>query len=234
MLRLVAAVCAAVGTDLAVDDEDGARARGRVDPDLGAHTVRGEVCEQQAAGCVVTDPARDHGFRSEVRRAASRVQRRAPRDDRNRAPVPLARGGDVDHQVADGDEADHAARRRAASTCSAVGPPARQRPKRFQHGARIALVPFRGECQRLVKGSAAVGARQRERRQEGAGLAAGKHPQQLDDRRRAPDLVRWPSGGVGAARRSDTAHGELGQCESTSCGKRSGSASMRTMLRGSW
>ena len=124
MLRLVAPVRAAVGADLAVDDEDGAGALARIDPDLGPHAVGGEVCQQQAAGCVVADSARDRGFGSELRRAASRIQRRASRGDRDPCRVPFARGGDVEHQVADGEEADHAARRRAASTCSAVGPPA--------------------------------------------------------------------------------------------------------------
>jgi len=43
MLRLVAAVCAAVGADLAIDDQDRPGRRVRIDADLGADAVRGEV-----------------------------------------------------------------------------------------------------------------------------------------------------------------------------------------------
>ena len=152
--------------------------------------------------------------RSAPRSAAQHAAFRAdpPATTRDARLVALAHGDDVDHQVADGDEADHAARRARRVELLGARPALRERPKRLEHGPRVALVPFRGERQRLVEGAAAVGARQRERREQAAGLAAGKHPQQLDDRRRAPDLVRGRSGGVGAARRSDPADGGLRQC----------------------
>ena len=114
---------------------------------------------------VVTDSPRDHGFGSEVRRAARRVQApslpRRPRSAR-RGPYPRRRRRPSGRRRR---RSGSRRARRAASTCSAVGrlPPA---PERLQHGARLALVPLRGERQRLVKGSAAVGAWQRQRRQQ--------------------------------------------------------------------
>ena len=192
------------------------------------------MCEQQAAARVIAHTPRDGRFRAEACRAGSRIQRRTPGNDGDVCLVAaFAFRGDVDHQVADGDEPDHVARRRAASVarlsarlpsaletlparrgghaCAASQrvSAARERPRRSAHTAWRAP---RGGCRRPRQGTSA---------------AARRSWSSLGSR-------RGPSGGVGTARRSDSADRELRQCECTSCGKRSASASMRTILRGSW
>ena len=84
---------------------------------------RGESASSRPAAVVVTDPPRNRGVGSEAGRRARRVQGRPAGAGRDPRLVPPARGDDIDHQVADRDEAGHAARRRAASSCSAFGPP---------------------------------------------------------------------------------------------------------------
>ena len=117
--------------------------------------------------------------------------------------------------------------RRRAARC--------ERPERLQHA------PAGRACAASPQASAARGRRRRSgrtagrAREQARGLAAREHAEQLDDGRRAANLVRRAERArVGAARRPDPANGPLRQCASTSCGKRSGCASMRTMLRGSW
>ena len=108
MLRREQGVRAAIGADLAVDDEHGARRGSRVDPDVRTHAVRREVREQEASARVVSHPSGDGSFGSERRGRAGGIEGRSTGSEGDVRLMARTLSGHVDHQVADGDEPDHA------------------------------------------------------------------------------------------------------------------------------
>ena len=124
------------------------------------------------------------------------------------------------------------ARARPATSAS-VGPPLLERTERLDDGTRVAPMTLRRHRQRLVEGTAAMGARHLELREEPRRLSVGKHAQELDDRRRASDLPRLRCL-RGRATGVETRDGALRQWASASSGYRIAEASIRTMFAGSW
>ncbi len=211
-----AGIGAAVGTDLVRRR----RARCRSEPPRSTPTsartpCRLELGEKHPSGRVVAH-ASDHGrLGPELRpRSDGGVEGRAAGRERDAGAVPLprattsamrsptARNRAAVSQCLGG----HYGRsqRRAASSCSSLGPPASERAAGLEHaradracGASLPASAARGTRRRSARTGARASARSR------PGLPAREHAEELDDRGRAADLGRRRSVRGGAPRSAD-------------------------------
>jgi hypothetical protein len=151
------------------------------------------VCELRADDRSVTGVRSRHEVVHEAPRAA---QQRLVLDPQDRPSDP--RSGPGRHAHADNPT--------GARSISALGPPLRmafrgtgdllvaraagaQRPKGLENGASATAVALRRERERLTNGASAVRAREVDLRHQSGRVPLREHAQQLEDRRRAANLV---------------------------------------------